>query len=382
MLKFIQKYGAYLFLINNLLFSVLGFYEFATIIFLSLSIFFLITTLFNSSFIKNVVLNKSFNFYMFFYVLNITYFVFLEITDFESFKYMSAKIFQFIIFTSCIYFTYENFQNHIVKFLKFATFSSLLLSLVFNFPDLNTRYYGIFFNPNEFSIIMVYGFAVFLFNSKKNILNNLLLITFLILILISGSRSALIGVFIALYFYFKTVNFLFVSIALFFVLINYFSEIQTISRFINEDLFSNRYYEIIYALETFYNSFWLGSGLKNYAYIDKSLIKYTDQSIDFGAHNGYLSVLVQYGIIFSTAFFFYLFKNVYQFFKFLNVNNSPNYLLFKFILTYTLVNAFFENSLSGINFFQNSLFWLILGFLYYHIKEIKNNNNEDNILSN
>ena len=114
-------------------------------------------------------------------------------------------------------------------------------------------------------------------------------------------------------------------------------------------------------------------GLKNYAYIDKNLINFTDVSIDFGAHNAYLSTLVQYGVIFGAIYFSIMFRTLFK--SLIHLKNrikfNSDYRMLLFIVVYTMVNGFFENSFNGINFFQSSLFWLTLGFLYYDSKVIK-----------
>ena len=73
------------------------------------------------------------------------------------------------------------------------------------------------------------------------------------------------------------------------------------------DLFINRKYEYLYAIDTFLQKPLFGHGLKNYAYIDFSLIQFDDVQINFGAHNGYLSILCSVWRHFSTIFFSILF---------------------------------------------------------------------------
>ncbi|MGC6428906.1 MAG: O-antigen ligase family protein [Flavobacteriales bacterium] len=373
MIRLLQKYGAYAFLLNNLLFSVSGYYGLATNIFLILLAVFSFFTIFNSAFIKNAILDKSFNFYFLIILLNILYFVLIEINDFESFKFLLAKTVQLILFTSTIYFTYDKFKSNFLMFLKVITLSSLFLSLVSSLPTLDSRYLGIFYNPNELSIIMVYGFALFLFNYKKSFYNILIAICFLFVILATGSRSALLAVFLALIIRFSLIKFLLISLIGAFISLTIFSNIQTIDRLVSEQLFFNRKYEILYALETLSNSLWFGYGLKNYAYIDKNLINFTDVSIDFGAHNAYLSTLVQYGVIFGAIYFSIMFRTLFK--SLIHLKNrikfNSDYRMLLFIVVYTMINGFFENSFNGINFFQSSLFWLTLGFLYYDSKVIK-----------
>jgi O-antigen ligase len=162
-----------------------------------------------------------------------------------------------------------------------------------------------------------------------------------------------------------------------------FRELPAISRLLNEDILFNRQYEIIYAFETFYNELWFGNGLKNYAYINENVISSYDQEIDFGAHNGYLSLLVQYGLVFSIIFYTIVTKNLYKISVVLRskMREDTGNKYFYFIIIYTLTNGLFENSFSGINFFQGSLFWLVIGYVLYDIN-LQKSTDEDSILPN
>jgi hypothetical protein len=275
------------------------------------------------------------------------------------------------MFTSTIYFTHENLKVDLIRLIKLLAVSSLFLSVILNFPNFSSRYYGAFFNPNEFAIIMVYGFSLFLITSKKYFIDVVFIVLFLIFILLSGSRAALLGVLIAIFINFNFKKSAFIPTLLVFSIIFIFKDLPTISRLFDQEIFFNRKYEIIYAYETFINQFWFGNGLKNYAYIDDNLISYLDNKIDFGAHNGYLSILVQYGFIFSIAFFTLVIVNVIKALKYLRqkMKKDVHYKFFYFIIIYTLFNGLFENSFSGINFFQGSLFWFVLGFIIYDLKE-------------
>ena len=383
MIKIIQKYGAYIFLLNNLLFSISGFYQIATSIFLVLSIFFLVITLLNAPFFKNVILNKSFRFYLSIHAINLLYYLLIEFGDIESFKYLSAKSIQLIIFTSTIYFTHKTFKIDLIRLIKYLCILSLILSIIFNFPVFSSRYLGIFFNPNEFAIIMVYGFSLFLITTKKSLINILFLILFLIFVLLSGSRAALLGIVLSIFVNFKLKRITVFSTLLIFLVAYLLRDLPAISRLLNEDILFNRQYEIIYAFDTFYNELWFGNGLKNYAYINENVISSYDHEIDFGAHNGYLSLLVQYGLVFSIIFYTIVTKNLYKISVYLRskMREDTGYKYFYFIIIYTLTNALFENSFSGINFFQGSLFWLVIGYVLYDIN-LQKSTDEDSILPN
>ena len=63
------------------------------------------------------------------------------------------------------------------------------------------------------------------------------------------------------------------------------------------------------------------------------------------------------------------------------MREDTGYKYFYFIIIYTLTNALFENSFSGINFFQGSLFWLVIGYVLYDIN-LQKSTDEDSILPN
>ena len=174
-----------------------------------------------------------------------------------------------------------------------------------------------------------------------------------------------------------------IVISLYFLLIIlsiYSGENNAVQRMFELDILLNRKFQYIYAIETFLQEPLFGHGLKNYAYIDYSLIQFNDVKIDFGAHNGYLSILVQYGIVFSSIFFSIFFYYLYKIYRsqvsFFGENNSEIRFLF-FVVTYTLVNGLFENTIIGISFFQTNLFWLTIAYFTY----ILHKKNESNSIS-
>lgn len=371
----IFKYLAFFFLLNNVVFSLVGFYEIADSFFIVLMSFCLIITISSFKILKEIIFDKSFLFFFILNILNVIYYVFTELGDFESFKYLSARFVQFSMFSISIFALGEEFPNKFVKFLKYLTLGSLFTSIIFNFPNIESRYKGIFFNPNEFSILMVVGFALFLYTQKRSLINYLFLILFLFVIVLSGSRSAIIGLSIAilsyiLHFRSKNINniiFIIITLVIFSLIGGQNNAIQ---RMFEADLLINRKYEYLYAIDTFLQKPLFGHGLKNYAYIDFSLIQFDDVQIDFGAHNGYLSILVQYGLIFSILFFSVLINYLIKVYKknieFFGENILQTKFLF-FLITYTLVNGMFENTLIGINFFQSNLLWITLSYFLFVI---------------
>ena len=379
------KYIAFIFLLNNLFFGFKGLNQFSENSFLIIMVFSLFLTIYSIKILKNVVFDKSFQIFFFLNFLNLIYYLFLELGDVESLNYLAARFVQFSIFSISIYLLKDDFANKFVKFLKFITVGSLLASLALKFPDFESRYQGVFLNPNEFSIIMVIGFTLTLFNSKRTTINYLLMLMFLFVIVISGSRSAIVGLGIAIISYIlhhgsrNLINIFFIIGSL--LLFSFFGgQNNAIQRIIEFDLLVNRKYEYLYAIDTFLQKPLFGHGLKNYAYIDFSLIQFDDEQINFGAHNGYLSILVQYGAIFSTIFFsiliYYLIKIYSAKIEIFGENVLQTKFLF-FLITYSLINGLFENTIIGINFLQTNLFWLTLAYFLYVLYQ----KNESNSIS-
>jgi len=380
------KYLAFIFLLNNLFFGIKKFNLLSENAFLVIMGFSLLLTIYSIKILKNVVFDKSFQIFFFLNFLNLIYYLFLEIGDLESLKYLAARFVQFSIFSISIYLLKDDFANKYVKFLKFTTIGSLFASLALNFPDFEMRYQGIFLNPNEFSIIMVIGFALILFTEKRTTINYSLMLLFLFCIVISGSRSSIAGLGLAIITYIlhhKSQNLL--NIFLIFgslLLFSYFGgQNNAIQRMLEFDLLINRKYEYLYAIDTFLQKPLFGHGLKNYAHIDFSLIQFDDVQINFGAHNGYLSILVQYGAIFSTIFFsiliYYLNKIYKAKIEIFGENILQTKFLF-FLITYALINGLFENTIIGINFLQTNLFWLTLAYFLYVLYQ----KDESNSISN
>ncbi|MGC6470825.1 MAG: O-antigen ligase family protein [Flavobacteriales bacterium] len=369
----IIKYIAFIFLFVNVVFSIKNGGEVGSILFYICMGLALFTIILSPYLLKETIFNKGFSLFYWINLINLIYFIALDFGDIESFKYLIARFVQFSLFSFSILLLKDNFVSHLITFLKYLCFLSLFLSFIIDTPGISTRYMGIFFNPNEFSILMVTGFAIFLFDEKKIFINYLALILFLLAIILSGSRSAILGIVLSLIVYFnhhglKNIFNLF-FICGFTIVFTYFTgDYNAITRIFNEDLFSNRIYEYLYAIETLMQKPVFGYGLKNYAYIDTSLISFDDVQIDFGAHNGYLSLLVQYGLFFGFIYLIILLYNLIRIFlsdKKIFGENILHTKFLVFILIYSLVNGMFENNFVGINFFQSNLFWLVLGYLIY-----------------
>lgn len=364
---------AFIFLTINLIYSIKGAIPVAEMLFYPTMAFSLFMVLFSFRITNDIIISKGFKLFFYINFINLVYYIFFEFGDFDSFKYLLSRFTQFAIFSISIFMLGDKFLFHLLRFIKIVTIFSLIASLVFILPDFGDRYMGIFFNPNEFSIIMVLGFSVLLFQENRSNLENILMLAFVTSIFLSGSRSAIIGLILSLFMFIRhnkfSYIFLIFGLLIMFMFFLSVDKTNTFLRLFDESLFYNRQLEYIYAFETLMQKPFFGYGLKNYAFIDINVIDF-DNPIDFGAHNGYLALLVQYGLIFGTLIFLLLSYGIVKVLKYdycIKNENQNQFIFLKFILIYTLVNGVTENTFVGINYLQSNLFWLVLAYLLYKI---------------
>ena len=82
------------------------------------------------------------------------------------------------------------------------------------------------------------------------------------------------------------------------------------------------------------------------------------------SHNGYLAILIQYGLLFGAIFLLILLKKSVSLVLYFNtVNHSSQ--IYIFIVVFTLLAANFESLITGINEFMTVLFWFSLSYLSY-----------------
>ena len=84
----------------------------------------------------------------------------------------------------------------------------------------------------------------------------------------------------------------------------------SVNRFAEQSLFSDRILQFEYAYLSIQEKLFTGYGLDKYAYINKSLVPIHLKDKIIGAHNGYLAILVQYGVIFGSLILFLIFHKV------------------------------------------------------------------------
>tara|TARA_B100000900_G_scaffold413048_1_gene436119 strand:+ start:31 stop:1176 length:1146 start_codon:yes stop_codon:yes gene_type:complete len=358
------------FIFNTILFAVNGLGLLSEILFLTIaSVTGFILVIF-SKLIKEVLLNKKYLPFILFHILNLLYHLFFEFGDLESLKYLLARLTVFSIISLHISYCATYFKTNFFKNLHLFILGLGVISLIFWPITFSTRYYGVFTNPNALGSIMSIGFAIklilFYEGRKKDLLE---LFLFFCLVLLSGSRISLFAILLVYIFKFgislrliATIGF---SIIFLYFSLDFFGKESGVNRLISQDIFANRILTFEYAYKTFKSKWLTGYGLANYAYINQDLISVEHEGIGIGAHNGYLALLVQYGLLFASSFFIIFIISLFSIFSFVKSNwDNKKIQFFSFIIIFTLLNGFVETMITGINDFQTCMFWLAFGYLY------------------
>ena len=93
------------------------------------------------------------------------------------------------------------------------------------------------------------------------------------------------------------------------------------------------------------------------------VIDSSDGSI-IAPHNGYIALVVQYGLIFGSYFIYLLFGKLIELVSYFknSIDINRTYL---FIVFYAILGALYETLITGINDFHTFLFWFSIAFLSY-----------------
>ena len=133
----------------------------------------------------------------------------------------------------------------------------------------------------------------------------------------------------------------------------------------SQGIFNDRTEQFYFAVNNLKENLFVGYGLDEYSGLPKDIeIPEELEGLFIGAHNGDLSILLQYGILFGGLVIVILFRKslqVIQFFK----NKSGLNNIYLFVIIYTLIVANFESLFTGINEFHTILFWFSLSYLSY-----------------
>ena len=371
MIAWFYKYGFVLLLLNTILYSIPE-----TNITIAPTIFYflmgtgLILLIINPSQIKDVIFHRSFLFLLLISLVNLVYFLFFE-SEFnqDSLEFLMARFVQFSLISLSIYHNYDYYKK------KFSSLIIKIISIIvvlglFVDPDLlSGRYYGIIWNPNMLASLSVLAFSfVLMKNEKRTNLDVLLLILFFIVSIATGSRLALLIITVSFIYKFGlSIRNVFYAI-IGFILLFLISSIDlntSFNRFSSQDILNDRTDQFNFAINNLEKEFWFGYGLSEYSGLPSNVdVPEEYQGLLIASHNGYLSIFLQYGIIFG--FFIILIimrKSLMLSSYFIRKEQKDN--IFLFIVILTLIASMFETLLTGINEFHTILFWFSLSYLSY-----------------
>ncbi len=371
MLSWFLKYGAFIYIINTILFSITGLEQISNSIFYGLMITVSFIIVVSPSLISRIVLSKRFSLYLCINLINLCYYLFFELGDLDSFKYLISRFIGLTLFSISIELHTEFYKKVFFKRIVQLLFIIGLVGLFISFPSTG-RYQGIMGNSNEFATEMSIAFGfLHILTTERKLKDWLLLLLFSVLVIISGSRGALLGLFLPFLIKerinFKTVGLLSIFI---FSLYSFSSNLaleNSFSRFFSEqNIWENRINEYQYAIETIKHKWIEGNGLSKSAYINQNLISAEHEEEMIGSHNGYLAILIQYGFLFGTLFFGTLIYFLFKMKRFVLLKKDTLLVkLLVYIILYAFLGAIFETTITGINNFHTAMFWFTFGLLYY-----------------
>ena len=374
----IAKYGFIIFVFNSIFLSVPEMKNIGDFIFLGLMFMFSIYAIVNSSILIQFFKSKSVQFLILIILINFFYWIiFHEFNDLDAIKYLSARTIQFFIISVAVLLNYEYFSSKFPKHLAYFVIILVFIGLVINPDFISNRYLGIFWNENAFASFTCMSFAVFFLQAKKRTnIDNFLMILLIIISVSTGSRSVVIALILCflLKYGLSVRNSLYSIVFIIFYLFIINLQLSTsFNRFSAVSLFDDRILQIKYAFTTFLNKPFFGYGIDKYSYIDMELVPDLIFGTIISAHNGYLALLVQFGMIFGGAILFIIvrqsFLNIKRFIS--KQNNNTFYL---FVIIFGLLTSFFETLITGINEFHTILFLFslaILNFSYYESSDNK-----------
>ena len=378
MIRWLLKYGTVIFLFNTILLSIGSTIALGDMIFLALMGIFSVILLINPYQIKEILFHKAFVFFLIINFINIIYFsLFHSISDIAAGKYLLARGVQFSIISCSIFYHYEYYRSRFLIHIVYGIFLLILLGFVFDANIFSGRYSGIIWNPNMLASLTSIAFAVLLIsNTQRTKFDSFLLVFFLIISLSTGSRGILVAISLAYLFKYgfsiRNIIYALFALASYFLLVNIQLD-TSVSRFVSQDLFNDRLLQYHYAYETLLQKPLFGFGLDKYSYINPELIPYYLKGHVMGAHNGYLAILVQYGIVLGLVIIGLIVYQTIQFYLKIDKEDSVE-LSYLYIIVYAIIASFYETMMTGINEFHTVLFWFSFGFLSYSLYQKKYGN--------
>ena len=380
-MSLVARYGFIIFVFNSVILSIPEMKNIGNTIFFGLMFLFSVYAIVNSSILIDVLKSKSFQFLIIIILINFFYWIiFHDFNDLDAIKYLSARSIQFLIICVSILLNYEYFSSKFPKHLAYFVAILVLIGLFINPDFISNRYLGIFWNENAFASFTCISFSVFfLQDEKRSNLDNFLMILLFIISVSTGSRSVVIALILCflLKYGLSIRNSLYsIIFTIFYLFIINLQLSTSFNRFSAVSLFDDRILQIKYAFTTFLNKPIFGYGIDKYCYIDMDLVPDLIFGTIISAHNGYLALLVQFGLIFGGAILFILFKQSFFILRSYFLSDVKENKFYLFVIIFGFIVSLFETLITGINEFHTILFFFSLAMLNYRLH--KSNKREFN----
>lgn len=303
-------------------------------------------------------------------LLNIVYFLLFDYSNIESLLYLLTKLAGFNLIMLSMIYNYPFYKEFLLKYFKYIILLVLLLGYFYGGSETSDMRLAIGFNPNDVGLFGVLGlFSIITFEKKwyKSKIDIMMVLLFLIISLLSGSKAALLGIFLVAFlnygFSLKNFGFAFIF-GLVVLLSSTFGYNTSIDRFFGkEKAFDTR--EEVYrnGILTFMDEFSFGNGLDKYGWANPKYYETADLAL--GPHNTYIAIGIMYGVIFGSLFLIlllvFLFKTRSKI-----LFTKDTFLLFSYyFLVIVMVNGFFETLIVGVGEFITVIFWFFIGIVAF-----------------
>lgn len=369
MIKFYRKYALMVLFVLMIMVQVNIFNRSVTVGllygFIILGAFFVLLQLLNR---PQIFLRKSFSPLIIVWMIYLMYLILFDHT-FGGLAYVVVKGVIFGTLMICIYYYYEFYRDSFPDLIIKAGLAVLLLSVIFDHNFFGGRYVGILGNANTTGALSSMVLGLIILKEKITIKTVVIMIFLLMLILASGSRGAILGIFIAVLL--KNTSFknimIMISLVAGFLLLNQIAANYGITTGLNRTVemsgvLAGRDDTSTYGYKTILLSPYIGHGLDKYAYIAESVIPSKLAHILIpNPHNSFLGMFIQVGIplglLILSVILYYTMKIL-----FFAPKNPP----ILFLVIFPLISGLYESHLFSISDYVGFIFWVSMSiYLMY-----------------
>lgn len=301
-----------------------------------------------------------------FYFIQFTYAL---VDGFDILRFFLLTIFSLLIPPAISYVLYRN--KNIIKLFVYFILGFLILSYAVNGHLIlnGVRFLGFVSSQNEFGFLTVFWMTVLLIAKKEGMVKQKMFIflfaTIIISMFLSGTRTALIGIVIVIFFNYsnKLIKYFVIvllMILLIFIMDHYFELNFLTERFLNisnsvED--SGRINIWIRAFPSIKENFWWGNGMD------------ANEAIAHvgNMHNCYLRFMLNMGMFFTTLSLLFYFSLIVDTIRH---NKTVPFVLSGYLIAFALMNIG-EDFFVGVGATDYICTLFIFGFINYYWKREK-----------